>query len=111
MADPNSSRPGGREIGVWPIVIGAAIVIGLAVWFFMDIGVQEPVPLPDSPVATGTVGQPSGVTGAASDNVDGAAAEPGAPVGSEAPAGSPAVEPNPDLAPGTGVDTTRGTSD
>ncbi len=89
-----------REIGVWPLVIGAAIVIALAVWFFLDVGVQEPVPLPDSPAAQGATGAASGVTGATP--------EPGAPVGSNAPADAPAVQPNPDLAPGTGVDTTRG---
>lgn len=100
MADPRPTRSGAGEIGILPIVIGAVIVIGLAVWFFLGVGIDEPVPLPDSPVATGTVGQPAGVTGEGPI--------PGAPPGADAPPGAPVAEPNPDLAPGTGVDTTRG---
>lgn len=122
MADPRSTGPVARGMGVWPIVIAAAVVIALAVWFFMGVDVQEPVPTPDSPAATGTAGEPSGTTGGTPDDTvgapddtvgqpsgtTGAGTEPGAPAGVDAPAGTPVVEPNPDLAPGTGTDTTRG---
>lgn len=100
MANPGNPRSSGG-IGVWPLVIGAAAVILVVVLFLMGGPVKEPVPLPDSPAAHGTAGQPSGVTGELSPH-------PGAPAGAEAPAGSPTIAPNPDLAPGTGVDTTRG---
>ncbi|WP_134724470.1 hypothetical protein [Paracoccus luteus] len=93
---------GRREVGILPLVIGAVVVILLVLWFALGADVPDPVPLPDSPAAHGTAGQPAGTTGAA--------AEPGAPVGSQAPAGTEAVQPNPDLAPGTGVDTTRGSN-
>lgn len=99
MADPRTSRtPGGFR--VWPLVLGAVVVILAAVLFFMSGPVEEPVPTPGSPAATGTAGTPAGVTGEG--------AQPGAPAGAEAPVGAPVAEPNPDLAPGTGTDTTRG---
>lgn len=124
MADPRSTGPVARGVGVWPIVIAAVVVIGLVVWFFLGRGVQEPVPTPDSPAATGTAGQPAGTTGGTADDprtldteagdvagqasgATGAGGEPGAPAGAEAPAGAATVEPNPELAPGTGTDTSR----
>lgn len=91
MANPGNSRSGG--ISPWALVIGAATVILAAVLFFLLAPLQEPVPTPDSPAAAGAAGEPSGVTGQTS------AAQPGAP--GQAPA-------NPDLAPGSGTDTTRG---
>lgn len=94
MANPGNPRPT-RGISPWALVLGAAAVILVVVLFLMSGPVQEPVPSPDSPAATGAVGEPSGTTGQTSD------AQPGAP-GQAAP--------NPDLAPGTGTDTTRGSN-
>ena len=91
MANPGNSKSGG--ISPWTLVIAAAAIILVVVVFFLSVPLQEPVPLPDSPAATGAAGQPSGTTGQTS------AAQPGAP--GQAPV-------NPDLAPGTGTDTTRG---
>lgn len=68
-----------RELGIWPIVIGAALVILAAVFFFMGADVPDPTPLPDSPAATGTAGEPVGTTGPAP--------QPGAPAGVEPAAG------------------------
>lgn len=56
---PNRSR----NMAVWPTVIAAAVVILLAVWFFMGVDVEDPVPTPDSPAATNTDGEPVGTTG------------------------------------------------
>lgn len=81
------AEPPARDIGVWPLVIGAALVILAAVFFFTRGEVPEPTPLPDSPAATGTAGHPAGTTGPAP--------QPGAPAGADAPAGSPTVEPGP----------------
>lgn len=101
MADPRT--PGSsRTIGIWPILLGVAAVILAAALFFMSGPVEEPVPTPGSPAATGTAGQPAGVTGEPP--------QPGAPSGADAPPGSPVAQPNPDLARGTGVDTTRGSN-
>lgn len=86
MSDPRNNPPR-RDLGVWPLVIGAAVVIALAVWFFTRGEVPVPQPLPDSPAAEGTAGEPAGVTGDTP--------HPGAPVGAEAPVGSPAVRPQP----------------
>ena len=85
-----AERPA-REIGVWPLVIGAAVIILAAVFFFTRGEVPEPTPLPDSPAATGTAGQPVGTTGPEP--------QPGAPAGAEVPAGTPTVTPSPDAAP------------
>ena len=93
MASPGNSRSGSGGISPWTLVIIAAAVILAIVLFFLWAPLQAPVPSPDSPVATGTVGAPAGTTGQTSD------AQPGAP--GAAPA-------NPDLAPGTGTDITRG---
>ncbi|MRX51230.1 hypothetical protein GI374_12400 [Paracoccus sp. S-4012] len=60
---PRPDTPRRRELGVWPLVIGAVIIILLAVLYF-SWEVEPPPPLPDSPVAQGTVGQPTGTTGA-----------------------------------------------
>lgn len=94
MANSGNPRTG-SGINPWTLVIAAAAVILVIVLFFLFAPLQDPVPSPDSPVATGTVGQPAGVTGQTS------AAQPGAP--GAAPA-------NPDLAPGTGTDITRGSN-
>ncbi|MBB1490757.1 MULTISPECIES: hypothetical protein [unclassified Paracoccus (in: a-proteobacteria)] len=90
MAPPGNSRSS-TGVNPWLLVLAAAAVILVAVLFFMAAPVPEPTPLPDSPAAQGTAGEPAGETGDAP--------QPGAP--GEAP-------PNPDVAPGTGTDTTRG---
>ena len=77
---PRPDAPRRRELGIWPLVIGAVVVILLAVFFFSR-GVEDPVPLPDSPAATGTAGEPAGTTGDS--------AQPGAPAAIEAPADIP----------------------
>lgn len=69
MAERNS---GG--LGPWPLVIGAALVIAAAVFFFTRGEVPAPTPLLDSPAATGTAGEPAGTTGVATP-------QPGAPAG------------------------------
>ena len=76
-----AERPSGG-LGPWPLVIGAALVIAAAVFIFTRGEVPEPTPLPDSPAAQGTDGQPSGATGDAP--------QPGAPGAADAPAGSTA---------------------
>lgn len=87
MATPGNPRSTG--INPWLLVIGAAAVILVVVLFLLSGPVEAPMPAPDSPAATGTAGEPSGEAG-------------------EIPPGAPGeVPPNPDLAPGTGVDTTR----
>lgn len=74
MAEPRKSA----GIGVWPLLIGVAAVILAVVLFFLSGPVDEPTPTPDSPAATGTVGEPAGSTGATP--------QPGAPSGTEVPA-------------------------
>lgn len=69
MAERNS---GG--LGPWPLVVGAALVIAAAVLFFTRGEVPVPTPLPDSPAATGTAGEPAGTTGVVTP-------QPGAPAG------------------------------
>ncbi len=87
MADRRSTSR--RELGVWPLVLGAVVVIALAYWFFSDAAnIEPPQPTPDSPVATGTVGEPVGSTGPVP--------QPGVPVGTEVP---PSVAPVPTPAP------------
>lgn len=82
MADPRP--PSRRELGVWPLVLAAIVIIAAAYWFFTDeAGIKAPKPLPDSPVATGTVGEPAGDTGPAP--------QPGAEVGADLPAGAKPV--------------------
>ncbi|KGJ17965.1 hypothetical protein [Paracoccus sanguinis] len=85
MADPRSTPPAPRRgAAVWPLVIGAAVVILAAVWFFTSgADIEPPPPTPSSPAATGAPGEPSGVTGSGP--------QPGAPVGAQAPAGSATV--------------------
>lgn len=73
-----------RELGIWPLVIGAAIVILLALFIFTRGEVEPPTPLPDSPAATGSAGQPAGTTGDPP--------QPGAPAGVEPPADSAPVD-------------------
>lgn len=86
MADLRNPPPAsGRSISPWALVLAAFAVIALGVLFFNVVGVDDPVPTPDSPAATGTAGEPAGVTGTGP--------QPGAPVGAEAPAGSPTVPP------------------
>ena len=84
MVDPRTPPPR-RSVAPWPLVIAAAAVILAALWFFMASDVEEPVPTPDSPAATGTAGEPAGTTGASP--------QPGAPVGADAPPGSGTVAP------------------
>lgn len=93
MANPVNPRTGSGGISPWALVIAASAIILVVVVFFLSAPLQEPVPLPDSPAAAGAAGQPSGTTGQTS------ATQPGAP--GQAPA-------NPDLAPGSGTDITRG---
>lgn len=50
-------------IGIWPLVLGVAAVILVAVLFFMFAPIQKPVPTPDSPAALGIDGAPAGATG------------------------------------------------
>lgn len=90
MATPGNPRPS-TGINPWLLVLAAAAVILVAALFFMSAPVEPPTPTPDSPAAEGTVGEPAGATGDA--------AQPGPPG---------VAAPNPDLAPGTGTDTTRG---
>lgn len=52
-----------RELGIWPLVIGAAIVILLAIFIFTRGEVEPPTPLPDSPAVSGVAGEPAGTTG------------------------------------------------
>lgn len=93
MANPGNPRSGGMS--PWTLVLIAAAVILVVVLFFLSAPLQRPTPTPDSPAATGAVGEPAGTTGQTSE------AQPGPPR---------VAAPNPDLAPGTGTDTTRGSN-
>lgn len=86
MSNPRNTPPR-RDLGIWPLVVGAAVLIALAVWVFTRGEVSAPRPLPDSPAAIGTAGEPAGVTGDTP--------RPGAPVGADAPPGSPTVPARP----------------
>jgi|GEM_PF-4767041 len=90
MATPGNPRSS-TGVNPWLLVIAAAAVILVAVLFFLFAPFGAPPPLPDSPAAHGTAGEPAGATGEV--------AQPGPPG---------VAAPNPNLAPGTGVDTTRG---
>lgn len=92
--------PAPRRSGFWPIVIAVTLIVVLGAWWYMSSGAYDsgegrdavpradlqpgvegevvpppgivPEPLPGSPAATGTAGEPSGVTGAST--------QPGSPV-------------------------------
>lgn len=87
-----------RELGPWPLVIGAVIIILAAVWFFTN---QVPAPKvpPSSPAAEGTAGVPSGA--------DGLGEQPGSPAELE-DEHAPSNDPNSPEPAGTDADTGAG---
>ena len=94
-----ATAPAPRRSGFWPIIIAVVLIIVLGAWWYMSSGAEVdgvdrdavartpaegvdgevspppgiiPEPLPGTPAATGTAGEPSGVTGAST--------QPGSPV-------------------------------